>query len=123
MAEPSRRNSGLEQTGKSASGRNALSRRSISRLVPTGTKQRTTPYRSRHSHAHVSADAITDQRIGNTYFSATIEVTADELAKVRQVKLYPGMPVEAAIITGKRTMPAFLLQLFTDSFAHAFQEE
>jgi HlyD family secretion protein len=50
-------------------------------------------------------------------------VTADELAKVRQVKLYPGMPVDAAIITGKRTMLAFLHQPFTDSFAHAFREE
>ena len=37
MAEPSRKNSGLEQTAKSASGRSALRRRSISRLVPTGT--------------------------------------------------------------------------------------
>jgi multidrug efflux pump subunit AcrA (membrane-fusion protein) len=71
----------------------------------------------------LSADAISDQRTGNTYFSATVEVAADELAKVRQVKLYPGMPVEAAIITGKRTMLTFLLQPFTDSFAHAFLEE
>jgi multidrug efflux pump subunit AcrA (membrane-fusion protein) len=70
-----------------------------------------------------TADAISDQRTGNTYFSATVEVTADELAKVRQVKLYPGMPVEAAIITGKRTMLTFLLEPFTDSFAHAFREE
>ena len=85
-------------------------------------KQRTTPT-VQGTVANISADAITDQRIGNTYFSVTIEVTADELAKVRQVKLYPGMPVEAAIITGKRTMLAFLLRPFTDSFAHAFREE
>ena len=37
MAEPSRRNSGLEQTANSPSGRAARRRRSISRLVPTGT--------------------------------------------------------------------------------------
>src|ERR1700746_2176507 len=37
MAEPSRKNSGLEQTAKSGSGRSCLRRRSISRLVPTGT--------------------------------------------------------------------------------------
>jgi multidrug efflux pump subunit AcrA (membrane-fusion protein) len=75
-------------------------------------KQRSTPT-VRGTVTHVSADAITDKRIGNTYFSATIEVTADELAKG------PGMPVEAAIITGKRTLLTFLLQPFTDSFAHA----
>jgi hypothetical protein len=37
MAEPSRRNSGFEHTANSASGRRARIRRSISRLVPTGT--------------------------------------------------------------------------------------
>ena len=39
-----------------------------------------------------------------------------------QVKLYPGMAVEAAIITGKRPMLAFLLQPSTESFARAFRE-
>ena len=66
---------------------------------------------------------MTDERTGNTYFLATLEVSADQLARVPKVKLYPGMPVEAAIVTGKRTMLAFLLQPFTDSFAHAFREE
>ena len=37
IAEPSRKNSGLEQTAKSPSGLSRLIRRSISRLVPTGT--------------------------------------------------------------------------------------
>ena len=37
IAEPSRRNSGFEHTAKSASGRSLRRRRSISRLVPTGT--------------------------------------------------------------------------------------
>ena len=71
----------------------------------------------------MSADAITEERTGNTYFSATIEVEADQLARVPNVKLYPGMPVEAAIVTSKRTMLAFLFQPFSDSFAHAFHED
>jgi hypothetical protein len=37
MAEPSRRNSGLETTSKSASGRVSAMIRSTSRPVPTGT--------------------------------------------------------------------------------------
>jgi hypothetical protein len=39
------------------------------------------------------------------------------------VKLYPGMPVEATIVTGRRTMLSYLFQPFTDSFSHAFREE
>jgi len=71
----------------------------------------------------VSADAVTEERTAMTYFLATVEVDADQLLRVPQVKLYPGMPIEAAVVTGKRTMLAFLLQPFTDSFARAFREE
>ena len=85
-------------------------------------KQRTTPV-VEGKVTRVSADAVTDERTGQSYFLATVEVGADQLARVPNVKLYPGMPVEAAIVTGSRTMLAFLLQPFTDSFSHAFREE
>jgi multidrug efflux pump subunit AcrA (membrane-fusion protein) len=71
----------------------------------------------------VSADATTDERTGNTNFLATIEVEADQLSRVPDVKLYPGMPVEAAIVTGRRTLLDFIIQPITDSFARAFREE
>lgn len=64
-----------------------------------------------------------DPRLAEPYFLATIEVEADQLAQVPNVKLYPGMPVEAAIVTGKRTLFAFLAQPLTDSFVRAFREE
>ena len=85
-------------------------------------KQRTTPT-VEGKVTRVSADAETENRTGSTYFSATIEVGADQLSRVPKVKLYPGMPVEAAIVTSKRTMLAFLFQPFSDSFARAFHEE
>ena len=85
-------------------------------------KQRTTPVVEGRV-TRVSADAVTEERTGITYFLATVEADADQLSRVPQVKLYPGMPVEVGIVTGKRTMLAYLLQPFTDSFAHAFHEE
>jgi multidrug efflux pump subunit AcrA (membrane-fusion protein) len=85
-------------------------------------KQRTTPV-VEGKVTLISADAVTDERTGQSYFLATVEVGPDQLARVPNVKLYPGMPVEAAIVIGSRTMLAFLLQPFTDSFAHAFREE
>lgn len=85
-------------------------------------KQRTTPVVEGRVK-RVCADAVTDERTGSTYFLATVEVQTDQLARVPNVKLYPGMPVEAAIVAGNRTMLAFFLQPFTDSFARAFHEE
>ena len=71
----------------------------------------------------VSADALTDQRTGEVYFLAGVEVPLEELARVPNVELYPGMPVEVAIVTGERTLFAYLAQPFTDSLAHAFRED
>jgi len=85
-------------------------------------KQRTTPV-VEGKVTRVSADAVTDERTGSTYFLATVEVGADQLARVPNVKLYPGMPIEAAIVTGSRTMLAYLIQPLTDSFGRAFREE
>ncbi|MGH9425657.1 MAG: HlyD family efflux transporter periplasmic adaptor subunit, partial [Terriglobia bacterium] len=85
-------------------------------------KQRTTPV-VEGTVKRVSADAVTEERTGITYFLATVEVDNGQLSRVPQVKLYPGMPVEVTIVTGKRTMLAFLIQPFIDSFGRAFREE
>ena len=85
-------------------------------------KQRTTPTVDGRVTL-VSADAVTEERTGSAYFLATVEVDADQLAHAPKVKLYPGMPVEAAIVMGRRTMLAFLFQPVMDSFARAFHEE
>jgi multidrug efflux pump subunit AcrA (membrane-fusion protein) len=97
-------------------------------------KQRNTPVVDGRV-TRVSADAISDQqrprsqataadaRTDLPYFLATIEVEQEQLSRVPNVKLYPGMPVEAAIVTGERTLLAFLVQPVTDSFARAFREE
>jgi len=85
-------------------------------------KQRTTPT-VEGKVTRISPDAETDERTGATYFLATVEVGANQLSLVPYVKLYPGMPVEVAVVTGRRTMLAFLLQPLLDSFSRAFREE
>lgn len=71
----------------------------------------------------VSPDALTDDRTGQVYFTATVEVSPEEMARVPSAALYPGMPVDVAIVTGQRTLLAYLLQPLGDSFARAFREE
>ncbi|PZV40530.1 hypothetical protein B5V02_00440 [Mesorhizobium kowhaii] len=71
----------------------------------------------------ISADAAVDERSGATYFTATVEVDADQFKGLPHVKLYPGMPVDVSIVTGERTMLEYLFQPLADSFAHAFRED
>jgi HlyD family type I secretion membrane fusion protein len=85
-------------------------------------KQRTTPTLDGEV-TRVSADAFTDDRSGQSFFTATVRVDQSELKRLPQLKLYSGMPTEVAIITGNRTLLDYLIQPFTDSFAHALNEE
>ena len=71
----------------------------------------------------VSADALTDERTGLTYFAARIEVDRELLEKLDGVQLAPGMPAETFIETGRRTMLDYLIQPLTDSFRRAFRED
>ena len=70
----------------------------------------------------VSADALTDERTGQSYYRAEILPDPGEIAKLEGLTLVPGMPVEAFIRTGERTPLAYLLKPFTDYFMRAFRE-
>lgn len=70
----------------------------------------------------ISADALTDQATGQTYYRAEITLPQDQTAKLEGLTLLPGMPVDSFIRTGARTPIAYLLRPFTDYFAKAFRE-
>lgn len=70
----------------------------------------------------ISADAISDQATHQSYYRAEITLDAGELAKLKDDKLVPGMPVQAYIGTGDRTPMAYLLKPFTDYAKMAFRE-
>lgn len=70
----------------------------------------------------ISADAVNDQRTGSTYYTARIVLAADEIARLGEVKLVPGMPVEAYVRTGDRKVISYLMKPLTDQFARAFRE-
>lgn len=72
--------------------------------------------------ADVSASAITDPATGQSYYRATLEVTPSEIARLGQVELMPGMPVEAFLQTHDRSVIAYLTEPLTSSLRHAFRE-
>ena len=50
-------------------------------------------------------------------------MTQDEIKRLGDVKLTPGMPVEAFIQTGERTMLSYLVKPLRDQLQRAFREK
>jgi HlyD family secretion protein len=70
----------------------------------------------------VSADTSTDQRSGVSYYTIRISLATNEIAKLGDIKLMPGMPVEAFVQTGERTLISYLAKPLSDQFMRAFRE-
>lgn len=70
----------------------------------------------------ISADAMTDQASRQSFYRAEITLDAGEMAKLKDNRLVPGMPVQVFIGTGDRTPMAYLLKPFTDYFQMALRE-
>ncbi|HET6522589.1 MAG TPA: HlyD family type I secretion periplasmic adaptor subunit [Geminicoccaceae bacterium] len=85
-------------------------------------KQRRTPVLEAEV-LQVSADRFTDERSGAAYYKALVAIDPLELAKLEEVELYPGMPIEVMIRTGERTFLEYLLTPIRDSFRRAFVEQ
>jgi HlyD family secretion protein len=71
----------------------------------------------------ISADTSTDQRTGQSYYTVRIAMAADQVERLGDVKLLPGMPVEAFVQTGERTMFSYLMKPLHDQFVRAFREK
>ena len=71
----------------------------------------------------IAADTTTDQRTGQSYYLVRISMTADEIGRLGAVKLTPGMPVEAFIQTGERTLISYLVKPLHDQLMRAFREK
>ena len=73
---------------------------------------------------NISADSFKNEMNGEVYFKARIEIPESEIKKLKMaVKLTPGMPVTAFIITGSRTMLQYLLTPIQESSYKAFRED
>lgn len=71
----------------------------------------------------ISADAAIDPRTGASFFTARISMTAAEIARLGKIKMTPGMPVEAFVNTGSRTVISYLVKPLHDQFKRALREE
>ena len=70
----------------------------------------------------VSADALIDEATQMPYYRAEVTIPADQLDRLGDLDLIPGMPVEVFIQTGERSPMAYLLKPMADYFNRAFRE-
>ncbi len=70
----------------------------------------------------VDANRRIDQVSGIPYYSATIEIPEDEMAKLGEINLSVGMPVEVFIQTGERTILNYILRPIRDQLNRALRE-
>ena len=72
----------------------------------------------------VSADILLDEVSGEQYFLARIKIDDDEINKLKaKITLYPGMPAQAFIINGSRSLFKYLFDPITEASYKAFRED
>ncbi len=84
--------------------------------------QRTTPELN-GIVSRVSPDVTTEQRTGQSYYTIRVSMPPEEVARLGDVKLIPGMPVEAFVQTGDRTVLSYLMKPLSDQLMRAFREK
>jgi HlyD family secretion protein len=72
---------------------------------------------------NVSPDAIADPVTGQHYFSLEVDVPDDQMKQIDGMAVLPGMPIEAFLETGERSVLAYLLKPLTDHLGKAFREQ
>lgn len=70
----------------------------------------------------VSADVTQDPRSGQSTYTARIALGNDAQARLGSVRLVPGMPVEAHLVIGERTILSYLTKPLIDQIARAWRE-
>jgi HlyD family secretion protein len=84
--------------------------------------QRTTPELN-GVVTRVSPDVTTDQRTGQSYYTIRVSMAPEEVARLGDAKLIPGMPAEAFVQTGDRTLISYLMKPLSDQLMRAFREK
>ena len=72
--------------------------------------------------SRIGADTSTDQRTGQSYYLVRIAMRTDTVGNLGELKLTPGMPVEAFIRTGERTLISYLVKPLHDQLLQAYRQ-
>ena len=70
--------------------------------------------------SRIAADTSTDQRTGQSYYLVRIAMRANAVGNLGELKLTPGMPVEAFIQTSERTLLSYLVKPLHDQLLQGY---
>lgn len=71
---------------------------------------------------YVSADRVTDPRTDISYFVGRVQASEEGMKQLANHSLHPGMPADAVIKTGERTLLGYLVKPFLARLRFAFTE-
>lgn len=72
--------------------------------------------------SRIGADLVEDRRTGASYYVVRIALARTQVARLGNVRLVPGMPVETYIKTGDRTVMSYLLKPLGEQLSRSFRE-
>lgn len=72
--------------------------------------------------AVVSADALTDERSGQRYYTMRVTVSPEELRRLGDLRLQPGMQSTVMVKTGERSLMAYLMNPMVRRFRTGMSE-
>jgi membrane fusion protein, type I secretion system len=87
----------------------------------TAFNQRTTP-EINGAISRISADVSAEERTGQNFYTVRISISPEEVARLGNVKLVPGMPVETFMKTYDRTVLSYFVKPLEDQTLRAFRE-
>lgn len=71
---------------------------------------------------NISPATARDPATGERYFQGKVDIPAQQLDRLGESRLLPGMPVEVLVTTGDRTFASYVLKPMIDQLTHAFRE-
>ncbi|RDJ27002.1 HlyD family type I secretion periplasmic adaptor subunit [Bosea caraganae] len=83
--------------------------------------QRSTPEVS-GTVSQISANVSRDPATGQDFYTVRIKVPDSEIKRLGEIRLVPGMPVEAFMQTGERTVLSYIAKPIADQVERAFRE-
>lgn len=72
---------------------------------------------------HISADVLSDPKLNQMFFKATIELTPEGMRALAKNEIRAGMPVEVFVKTGERSAWSYFVKPLTDRIHGALTEQ
>jgi len=70
----------------------------------------------------ISPDSVSDRTTGRAFYRVEVVIAQSELVRLGAAELIPGMPVEAYLQTGERSILSFLTKPLMDQISYTFRE-